>query len=154
MYSVVRHPLYLGNFLMWLGIALMPGIWWLALIVVLSYALYYERIMFAEENYLRSKFGAEFERWAAATPAIIPRLSGWRPAPRPFCLRTVLRREYSGVFATIACFTGIEVLSDFAVHRRWMLDPFWVTLFVGCLLGYLTLRTKKRRTRWLTVPDR
>jgi protein-S-isoprenylcysteine O-methyltransferase Ste14 len=154
MYSVVRHPLYLGNFLMWLGIALVPGIWWLALIVVLSFALYYERIMFAEERFLRGKFGAEFEQWAAVTPAFIPRLGAWRPAPRPFCLRTVLRREYSGLFATIACFTALEVLSDFAVHRQWMLDRLWAALFAGGLLSYLVLRTMKRHTQWLSVPDR
>lgn len=154
MYSVVRHPLYLGNFLMWLGIALVPGIWWLALIVVLSFALYYERIMFAEERYLREKFGAEFERWAAVTPAFIPRLKGWRRAPRPFCLRTVLKREYSGLFATIACFTAIEVLSDFAVERRWMLDPLWAAIFLGGLVSYLVLRTLKRHTQVLHVPDR
>lgn len=154
MYSIVRHPLYFGNFLMWLGVALAPGIWWLALIIVLCYALYYERIMFAEERYLHLKFGAEFERWAEVTPAFIPRPSAWRPAPRPFCLRTVLRREYSGVFATIACFTAVEVLSDFTIHRRWMIDPLWATLFLTCLFSYLALRTMKRRTHWLYVPDR
>jgi len=154
MYSVVRHPLYLGNFLMWLGIALRPGLWWLALIVVLCFALYYERIMFAEESFLRQKFGAEFERWAAVTPAFVPRLSRWRPAPRPFCLRTVLRREYSGLFATIACFTAVEVLSDFSIHDRWMLDPLWGALFLAGLLSYLVLRTLKRHTTWLHVPNR
>ena len=31
-YSVVRNPLYLGNFFMWLGLALFAHLWWLTLI--------------------------------------------------------------------------------------------------------------------------
>jgi len=44
-YSVVRHPLYLGNYLMWLGVALFPRSWWAPVIVSLVFWLYYERIM-------------------------------------------------------------------------------------------------------------
>ena len=60
MYSLVRNPLYLGNFLMWLGLALFIQVWWCTLIVVLCFTLFYERIIFAEEKYLREKFGAAF----------------------------------------------------------------------------------------------
>jgi protein-S-isoprenylcysteine O-methyltransferase Ste14 len=56
-YSVVRNPLYLGNFFMGLGLALFAHLWWLTLIYILVFWLYYERIIFAEEEYLRNKFG-------------------------------------------------------------------------------------------------
>lgn len=46
-YSVVRHPLYLGNFLMWLGIALLTCNAGFILAFILAYWLYYERIMYA-----------------------------------------------------------------------------------------------------------
>ena len=54
LYSVVRHPLYVGNYLMWLGVALFTRAWWAPVIVSLVFWLYYERIMFAEEEFLRS----------------------------------------------------------------------------------------------------
>ena len=57
LYSVVRHPLYLGNYLMWLGVALFSRTWWAPVIVSLVFWLYYERIMFAEEEFLRRQFG-------------------------------------------------------------------------------------------------
>jgi protein-S-isoprenylcysteine O-methyltransferase Ste14 len=47
-YSIVRHPLYLGNFFMWLGIIMYVGNWWFTLTSCLLFWLYYERIMFAE----------------------------------------------------------------------------------------------------------
>jgi len=61
MYSLVRHPLYLGNFLMWMGPALLPANGWLATTVVLAFWLYYERIMFAEEEFLRGSYGELYD---------------------------------------------------------------------------------------------
>ena len=46
-YSMVRHPLYLGNYLMWIGIVLFTQNIEFTIIISLMYWLYYERIMFA-----------------------------------------------------------------------------------------------------------
>ena len=91
-YSIVRNPLYLGNFFMGLGIALFAHLWWLTLIYVLVFWLYYERIIFAEEAYLRNKFGNQYLEWANWTPVFIPKFSQYRNANLPFSLRNVLKR--------------------------------------------------------------
>ncbi|HOM04044.1 MAG TPA: methyltransferase, partial [Candidatus Kapabacteria bacterium] len=52
-YSLVRHPLYLGNFFMWLGLAMLSNSVWFVVVFILGFWLYYERIMFAEEMFLR-----------------------------------------------------------------------------------------------------
>ena len=44
-YSLVRHPLYLGNFFMWLGVAMLTENVWFTVAFLLLYAFYYERIM-------------------------------------------------------------------------------------------------------------
>ena len=41
MYSIVRNPLYLGNFFMGLAIVMFLRIWWIPLIYLLSFMLYY-----------------------------------------------------------------------------------------------------------------
>ena len=84
-YSVVRHPLYLGNYLILMGFALWPHVWWLAVLASCLFALCYERIMLAEEVFLRERFGETFESWAAVTPAFAPRLRGWKPSAVGFC---------------------------------------------------------------------
>ena len=61
-YSVVRHPLYLANYLMGLGIALFPFVWWMPVIYTLSFALYYERIMLAEDDFISDKFGEDLDK--------------------------------------------------------------------------------------------
>ena len=69
MYSIVRHPLYLANYIIIIGFVMEFHVWWLVLLITCIYALYYERIMLAEEAFLREQFGDAFETWAAATPA-------------------------------------------------------------------------------------
>jgi protein-S-isoprenylcysteine O-methyltransferase Ste14 len=153
-YSTVRHPLYLGNFFAGLGIALFPGIWWLALIYALSFWVYYERIMFAEESFLRGKFGETYEEWATQTPAFWPKLSRLTKPELTFSLRTVLRREYPGFFAIVFAFTLLEVIEKLFSGGSLMPGPFWVKFFLTGLVLYLTLLTLKRKTRLLKVSGR
>lgn len=148
-YSVVRHPLYLGNYLMWMGPALFPRSVIVAVLVSLTFWLYYERIMFAEEEFLRRRFGSQFEDWAVVTPAFLPGLRRWRRPAVPFSLREVLRREYSGFFGLVMTFAMLEVVSDVAATGRVQLDGFWAASFGVALAVYLTLLVLKRWTSLL-----
>jgi protein-S-isoprenylcysteine O-methyltransferase Ste14 len=147
MYSLVRHPLYLGNFLMWMGPALLPANGWLATTVVLAFWLYYERIMFAEEEFLRGAYGEPYVRWASRTPPFVPRLSAWRPPSLPFSLRTVLRRELSSVFGLVSAFTVLELAGDYGAHGRFYPDPLWLLVFGISLALFLLLIALKRSGR-------
>ena len=83
MYSIVRHPLYLGNYIVGLGISLIQLQWWLPVIYTLVFWIYYERIMFAEEDFLRAQHGRTFENWAAQRPQFCPHsLNGSGPICR------------------------------------------------------------------------
>jgi protein-S-isoprenylcysteine O-methyltransferase Ste14 len=144
MYSVVRHPLYLGNFFIWLGISMFLHIWWVSLIFILVFWLYYERIMYAEEEFLSREFGKEFEEWASRTPAFWPAVKNWKRPARPFSWRRVLRSEYSGLFAIIASFTLIEIVGDMVVEGKLEFDPMWIIIFTSGLGIYLLLRTLKK----------
>jgi protein-S-isoprenylcysteine O-methyltransferase Ste14 len=147
MYSLVRHPLYLGNFLMWMGPALLPANGWLAATVVLAFWLYYERIMFAEEEFLRGSYGEPYVRWASRTPAFIPRPGAWRAPSLPFSLPTVLRRELSSVFGLVAAFTVLELAGDYGALGRFYLDPLWAAIFGISLILFLLLVALKRSGR-------
>jgi len=154
MYSIVRHPLYLGNAIIWLGVSMFCQTWWLTVIFVLVYWIYYERIMMAEEDFLREEFGDAHLDWASRTPAFIPALRQWRRPDLPFSLRTVLRREYSGFFAIVACFFLLESTRHVVVYGQLVFKPHWAVLFLAGLLVYATLRTLKKRTRLLVVKGR
>lgn len=153
-YSVLRHPLYLGNFFMFLGVLLFAHTWWLTLIYILAFWLYYERIMFAEEAFLRKKFGDEYLTWANNTPAFIPRLKNYKKSSLPFSLKKVLRKEYNGFFAIILSMFILEETGEIILHGRFGLDVQWIILVSLGFVVWATLRILKKRTPWLREYDR
>jgi protein-S-isoprenylcysteine O-methyltransferase Ste14 len=154
LYSVVRHPLYLGNFLVWMGLALYARSWRLEIIVLLVFWIFYERVMFAEEEYLRELFGQEYLSWASRTPAFIPALRGWRAPDMPFSVRVVARREHSSMFAIIAVFTLLvfarDYLDDWHVGRH----PGWLALIIGGFVLFVIAVLLTRKTNVLDVQGR
>lgn len=151
MYSIVRHPLYLGNLFISMGLSMFLHLWWIFLIFMLLFWLYYERIMFAEEEFLREKFGGEFEEWANRTPAFFPRFENWKRPSSPFSFRNVLKREYSGFFGIIVAFTFLEIIGDVFAAGKPELDMMWIILFTIGLVIYLILRVLKKKTKILDV---
>lgn len=158
-YSLLRNPLYLGNFLMFTGMMATLQVWWLLVISALVFALYYERIVMAEEAFLRQKFGPAYTAWADRTPAFMPRPGGWVRPALGFSLRTVLRREYNGVCLIAIAFVLIEgasdVLGDGMSLEEWARDDWYWLAFLAFGLGqFLVLRFLKRRTGLLRVEGR
>ena len=154
MYSLVRHPIYLGNFLMWFGVSLLPRCWWFTLITMLIFWLYYERIMFAEEGFLFEQFGEQYREWAARTPAFIPKFSNWVRPNLPFSLKSALSREYSTFFTIIALFTFFNGLMAWFSRGTPVPDRFTVTLFAIGLFTYGAMRFLKKRTDLLRTEGR
>ena len=143
-YSAVRHPLYLGNFLIWFGVAMFTRSWWFCLMVSLVFWLYYERIMLAEEAFLRGKFGDEFMQWADATPAFIPRFTNWRRPEGGFDLRTVLKREQSGLLGIVSAFMLLDFAGDYMMTGRPALDPLWLGIFLAGFVVFSVLTAMKK----------
>lgn len=157
-YSTVRHPLYLGNFFMWLGIILYVGNWWFSLVCCLLFWLYYERIMFAEEHFLRGKFGQVYLNWAEKVPAFIPSLTKWSSADMGFSLKNVLKREYSGFFAIFLSFALIDGMKNYLLYRTWDIEflftSHWLYLLGISFVIMITLRSLKHYTSVLNEAGR
>jgi len=151
-YSVVRHPLYLANALMWLGPVLYPQAAWPAAVLSLAFWLYYERIMFAEEEYLRDKYGPAFLAWAAHTPAFVPDFRRWVPPETPFNWLAVLRREYSGLLLLALVFAGLNAIEWRISFDRWRVDPFWSGTLIVAAGAAAVLRSMRHRTSLLDDP--
>ena len=153
-YSVVRHPLYFGNFLMWTGVALVTGHVGTVLVVALAFWPYYERIMIAEERFLYERFGETFKAWCEDTPAFWPRLGHWTAPELPFSWRFALGRDYQALFALVAATTGLEVVRRTALGQPWLPSPIWQWYFGAGTLFYLVVHRMKRRTHLLERSSR
>lgn len=153
-YSLVRNPLYLGNFFMWLALILFINIYWFTIIFIMSFWMYYERIIFAEEYFLRQKFGEPYLKWTMKTPIFIPQLRGWQVPNLNFSLKNVLQREYSGFFALFFSFALYDLIENYIRYDIFYLNDFWAySLLISAGIS-VTLRTLKKKTNILHVKGR
>ncbi len=71
-YAVVRHPMYLGYWLLLLGVTLIYRTWTPLLFLVTCLASFSRRAR-REERALAERFGAEWTAYAARVPMFAPR---------------------------------------------------------------------------------
>ncbi len=153
-YSMLRHPLYLGNFLMWLGPVLFLRSFLFVLFFLLVYWLYYERIMFAEEQFLRRKFGEVYDKWSERVATIIPGFGGYVKPSLPFSALTVLKREYNSFVNIFVTFTVLDLCRNYFLAERIFLTPMWIYLSVPAGVIWIIVRTIHKRTKWFEVEGR
>lgn len=155
MYSTVRHPLYVGNYFMWLGIAILTGNVWFLLVFTLTYWLYYERIMFAEEQFLIRKFGERYTNWSNHTPAFIPDILAWQKPNLSFSWKKVLKKEKNGLFAIFLIVLIFDVWQHYLQTRKITSEKnALLYLSVGTGIFYLVFKIIKSKTAWLDEEGR
>jgi protein-S-isoprenylcysteine O-methyltransferase Ste14 len=153
-YSLLRHPLYLGNFFMWLGPVLFLRSLWFDVVFGLLYWLYYERIMFAEEQFLRRKFGDIYDNWSMKVSSFIPYSFNFIRPKLPFSVRNVLKREYNGFFNIFVIFTLLDIFRNYFLSRRIYLTEMWIYLIASAFVIWIVIWGIHKRTKWLEVAGR
>ena len=110
-YALTRNPLYLGSFLMALGILLGGQGYWLLIPFGLFYLSMYYPVMKAEEEELLQGHGEEFIEYSRRVPLFLPSLTGFRRGASNFLWSRVVRnREHRNV-------AGLLVAEAFLVLR-------------------------------------
>jgi len=69
----VRNPLYVGNFLIWMGFVVISGVLWFLPVAIILFAVEYTLIVAYEEGVLESIFGREYLDYKRIAPRWIPR---------------------------------------------------------------------------------
>lgn len=154
MYSFVRHPLYLGNFFMWLGPVLFLKSITFTIIFCLIYWLYYERIMFAEEQFLRKKFGEAYDKWSETVSAFLPKSFNYISPGLCFSGRNVLKREYNSFINIFIIFLILDLFRNYFLSGRIYVTEMWMYLSVGAGVIWLAVRILHKNTRLLQVEGR
>lgn len=159
MYSICRNPLYLGNFIIILGVLLWAKVWFLGIIIALAFFIYMERIIIAEEEYLHNKFQNTYDEWREKTPVFMPNFSLWRSPDLAFSWKLVLRREYPGLLGVSTAFIAMDFIFDIFADREAINEWFicdYPAIITYCLIVTLclTLRFLKRKTDLLKIEGR
>ncbi|MFT3714098.1 MAG: isoprenylcysteine carboxylmethyltransferase family protein [Archangium sp.] len=98
-YSVVRHPLYVGNFFITAGLLLIVHEPWAYAVGFGYWALSHLLIVVAEERILREQHGETFEAWRRAVPGWVPAFSKWQRGTPTFSWKRAIQREVNPLVA-------------------------------------------------------
>lgn len=71
-----RNPLYVGNILMLCGVGVLSNSLLYVLVFIPFFLFVYQTIVLAEENFLRNKFGEQYNRYANTVNRWVPMLQG------------------------------------------------------------------------------
>ena len=131
-FSMVRNPLYVGSFIMGLGVAIMSGSRFLVVLFILFFFSVYSALVKMEEKYLLGRYGEDFLAYCRQVPRFFPDLRNFPPVPAMYDLKRMLYKHkewqaWLGLFGVIAYLL-------FA-HRYWthttLLGNFLRSIFGG-----------------------
>jgi len=155
MYSIIRNPLHLGNYLMWVSVVMFTGNIGFVLLFSLVFWIYYERIVYAEESFLREKFGKPYLDWASNTPAFIPKHVSYVKPNIKFSWKKVAKKEKNGLFALFLLFWVFESVGEYVEEGMFVVEEIWLylgTITTGIL--YLVLKYLKKHSNVLEEAGR
>ena len=153
-YSITRNPLYFGNYLIWLGISIYSLNTYFTILISFFFFMYYGKIIETEEKYLLKKFGNTFIKWKKKTPRFFPSFNYYKAEKYSFSVKTILKREYSSILATIFSFFYISTLINIKTHSDYLINKQWlITLLITSILTII-LRMIKKKTSFLDQKGR
>lgn len=147
-YSQLRHPLYLGNFFMWLGPAMLTFHFWFIAFFVVAYMFYYERIMYAEEQFLHKKYGEKYKSWAERVPCILPKMSGFVAPMYPTNWKKILRQEKTGFMLLFLVFAVFYFVGSYATGSALDVNNIWFYLLAASVVTYILIKLRYQHRRW------
>ena len=147
-----RNPLYVGNLLILLGLLVIWNSPLAYLIGVPFFLLGYIAIVAAEEAFLRRKFGADYDAYAARVPRWWVRLGGFRESMEgmEFNWRRVVLKEYGSAAYWVAGAFAL-MLADSLIFQRWSAHPARDALLV---IGIALVVALWSWARWLKKSKR
>lgn len=124
-YAIIRNPIYMGNFLVVVGLACLAQSWAAVMACAFYFLVVYRRIIYAEERFLLASFGACYEAFCRRVPRLLPTMRwSWEHLRAPFSLRE-LRKEYQTITGIVvaAIIIHLTVVQPWRGWRAGWLEP-------------------------------
>jgi protein-S-isoprenylcysteine O-methyltransferase Ste14 len=136
MYSITQHPLYLGSFLIWMGISIRFNNLVFILGVLMFSILFLVIIMKLESNFLFNKFRDQYSEWSRFTPAFYINPLKFKASNVPFDGIRVLATEYPTWVSILAGLLMIDIIRSMYFELDdviWFRMAGWIiaAMFIG-----------------------
>jgi protein-S-isoprenylcysteine O-methyltransferase Ste14 len=144
-----RNPLYLGNFIILVGVGLASNSLLFVGLALPFFAFVYWAIIAAEENYLRNKFGSEFDDYCARVNRLLPNLSGISRtvSGMRFNWRRLITAEYGSAYIWMGAIPLVTLKNAWMAGEYEAGNPIvWSSwgLLIAATLAYFLARFLKK----------
>lgn len=144
-YSIVRNPLYIGNFFIFCGLIIVFANIGALIFFAFFLILQYYFIILAEEDFLKKEYGAVYEEYCSRVRRIAPSFKDYRKNRNPFSYRKVIFKENDSIFNLLFMFFLILVYKERIFHG-FIGDPFiYVIPVVLLIISYIIIKIIKKR---------
>lgn len=115
-YAYSRNPLYLGSIVIAIGFAIASRDVWVAMGIVVFFAMIYVPVIRSEEAFLRQRF-AEYESYSHRVPRLLPSTLWFRGLTTNFSHELYLQhREYNALIGAAALLAALVVKMHWSPH--------------------------------------
>jgi len=155
-YTLMRHPLYAGNFLIMLGLVVVFNNLWVYLLLLPSFAYLYHVITDMEEKRMNRRFGEDYQEYQKQeVPRFLPALSNFGAALRttcPFGWGLAWRKEYESCCGWLAGVVGVQIYEGVLARgwtQNWPYTQRWLVVLglIGVVAASLGLQRSVARAR-------
>ena len=152
MFSHCRNPLYVGNFLIIVGLGVASNSLFFVAVMIPLFAFIYRAIVAAEENFLSGKFGAAFQNYCADVNRFLPNFRGFSKSisGMTYNWRRVITAEYGSAFIWTAGMIAVTLRNALTTPATPNRDTLVLSLWIGLgvvTLAYLAARFLKKTGR-------
>jgi len=148
MFNHCRNPLYVGNILMLIGVGILSNSLFYVAVMLPVFLFIYQAIVLAEENFLRNKFGVQYDAYSKKVNRWMISPTGMSKtfAENTFNWRRYILKEYNTIYIWLS---GITLLILFKYPQFTNNDSKLRNLLLAVILPlllvlYLTTRYLKK----------
>lgn len=144
-YAHTRNPMYLGNLMIIAGGAILYNAPLFYVTAIPFYFFAYYTITLAEEEYLGSRFGPEYDEYRRRVNRIFPSLKGLGETiySREFNWKRVLSKEYSSFVSFVIIILGIFTWKHILLYGVHHSRPFFFHIGYLYLISFALLAIVK-----------
>jgi len=147
-YAFTRNPLYVGNFLIGLGFVLILSNLWILIAYNVGFFFLYRHLIGAEEKYLSSVYGAQFQEYCDQVPRFFPGFKRFHSnSPEFFTWQRLQKTSepitLSGILLILASLYLRQIwLQEGAGLFSRQMEFFYLWLFLAVMLVFFLLQRR------------
>ena len=140
-YAFVRNPLYVGNFFLGLGVAVLVHNWIILALFLAGFLGIYSGTIRGEEKHLQEVFGKTFEDYCKNVPAFFPRFSPYEaPAQDSFLWSRITKHhEYITVMGIALVLLLIQLYDKLFLAKEPAAQHLYLITAAGIVVLVLVL---------------